>query len=115
MIRKSILLAVPALVLAACGGSAPDSTPETDAATAAAPEARKVTTLTASTAPFDHYFTVQGNVETDRLAQVFPMTQGTVYFINPPDDTVRQRRMWPFARQEQLIPGTRSIVATVAR
>jgi len=78
MIRKSILLAVPALVLAACGGSAPDSTPETDAATAAAPEARKVTTLTASTAPFDHYFTVQGNVETDRLAQVFPMTQGTV-------------------------------------
>ena len=36
-----------------------------------------MTTLTVDTAPFDH-FTVQGNVETDRMAQVFPMTQGTV-------------------------------------
>ncbi|MED5335291.1 MAG: hypothetical protein VX880_03185, partial [Bacteroidota bacterium] len=80
MIRTLSLLAVPALLLAACG--APDSTPAGDTPTpvegTATSDARKVTTLTVDTAPFDHFFTVQGNVETDRMAQVFPMTQGTV-------------------------------------
>jgi membrane fusion protein (multidrug efflux system) len=78
MIRTLLLLAVPALLLAACNApEAPaDSAPETGAS--AASDARKVTTITLETAPFDHYFTVQGNVETDRMARVFPMTQGTV-------------------------------------
>ena len=79
MIRTLFLLAVPALFLAACGAPA---APATETATgnpeATVSDARKVTTLTVGTAPFDHYFTVQGNVETDRMARVFPMTQGTV-------------------------------------
>ena len=79
MIRTLLFLAVPALFLAACGapdapaGDAPDSNVD-----AGYPDARKVTTLTLEAAPFDHYFTVQGNVETDRMARIFPMTQGTV-------------------------------------
>ena len=79
MIRTLLLLAVPALFLTACGapdapaGDAPN--PDVDLASG---NARKVTTLTLETAPFDHYFTVQGNVETDRMARLFPMTQGTV-------------------------------------
>ena len=81
MIRTSLFLST-ALLLTACGGSAPESAPEASEANAsAASEARKVTTLEAAPAPFDHFFTVQGNVETDRLAQVFPMTQGTVLRI----------------------------------
>lgn len=78
MIRTLLLLAVPALLLAACNApEAPaDSAPESGASVAS--DARKVTTITLETAPFDHYFTVQGNVETDRMARVFPMTQGTV-------------------------------------
>jgi RND family efflux transporter MFP subunit len=81
MIRTSLFLTAT-LLLTACGGSAPESAPETSGATApATSEARKVTTLQASVATFDHFFTVQGNVETDRLAQVFPMTQGTVLRI----------------------------------
>ena len=81
MIRSSLFLTAT-LLLTACGGSAPESAPETSGATApATSEARKVTTLQASVATFDHFFTVQGNVETDRLAQVFPMTQGTVLRI----------------------------------
>jgi RND family efflux transporter MFP subunit len=80
MIRSLSLLALPALLMASC--SAPDSTPTEAAAsgdpTVAAKDARKVTTLQVEAAPFDHYFTVQGNVETDRMAQVFPLTQGTV-------------------------------------
>ena len=81
MIRSSLFLTT-VLLLAACGGSAPESAPDTTQADApATSEARKVTTLQASIAPFDHFFTVQGNVETDRLAQVFPMTQGTVLRI----------------------------------
>ena len=79
MIRTLFLLAVPALFLAACGApEAPAgdaSNPNVDAGN---PDARKVTTLTLEAAPFDHYFTVQGNVETDRMARIFPMTQGTV-------------------------------------
>jgi len=78
MIRNILILAVSTAIFAGCGSPepAPDTTtsnPET-----AAKEGRKVTTLTITTAPFDHYFTVQGNVETDRMAQVFPMTQGAV-------------------------------------
>ena len=77
MIRTLLLLAVPALFLTACG--APDTpagdAPNTDVDQADA-NARKVTTLTLETAPFDHFFTVQGNVETDRMARLFPMTQG---------------------------------------
>lgn len=81
MIRTSLFLTA-ALLMTACGGSAPDSAAETTSTAApATSEARKVTTLQASIAPFDHFFTVQGNVETDRLAQVFPMTQGTVLRI----------------------------------
>ena len=81
MIRTSLFLTAT-LLLTACGGSAPESAPETSGATAPATSAaRKVTTLQASVATFDHFFTVQGNVETDRLAQVFPMTQGTVLRI----------------------------------
>ena len=93
MTRILFLLAAPALFLAAC--SSPDNTPE-DASPASNPEpnpidARKVTTLTVSTAPFDHYFTVQGNVETDRMAQVFPMTQGTIERIRVSEgETVRK-------------------------
>ncbi len=78
MIRTSLLLST-ALLLTACGGSAPESAPATNAP--AAKEARKVTSLDVAFAPFDHFFTVQGNVETDRMAQVFPMTQGTVLRI----------------------------------
>jgi membrane fusion protein (multidrug efflux system) len=79
MIRTLFLLAVPALFLAACGApEAPATETATDSPEATASDARKVTTLTVGTAPFDHYFTVQGNVETDRMARVFPMTQGTV-------------------------------------
>ena len=81
MIRKFILLAAPALFLVACGAS--DSTGDTPAANHGQDKAgaRKVTTLTTVAAPFDHFFTVQGNVETDRMAQVFPMSQGTVTHI----------------------------------
>ena len=80
MIRSISLLALPALLFASC--STPDS-PSTESAASTDPskavkDARKVTTLQVETAPFDHYFTVQGNVETDRMAQVFPLTQGTV-------------------------------------
>ena len=79
MIRTLFLLAVPALFLAACGTpEAPATETATDNPEATVSDARKVTTLTVGTAPFDHYFTVQGNVETDRMARVFPMTQGTV-------------------------------------
>lgn len=78
MIRTSLFLST-ALMLVACGGSAPEGAPSTEEiAVPTASEARKVTTLQAAVAPFDHFFTVQGNVETDRIAQVFPMTQGTV-------------------------------------
>ena len=92
MIRTLLLLAVPALFLAACG--APEApagdAPNTDVGQAD-DNARKVTTLTLETAPFDHYFTVQGNVETDRMAQVFPMTQGTVERIRVTEgETVRK-------------------------
>ena len=93
MIRTLSLLAVPALLLAACG--APDSPwpvmrPNTDVGTADG-NARKVTTLTVDTAPFDHFFTVQGNVETDRMARLFPMTQGTVERIRVTEgETVRK-------------------------
>ena len=78
MIRNLILLAVPAIMIAACSapeteGDTPTNTPESGTT-----DARKVTTLTVGNAPFDHYFTVQGNVETDRMAQVYPLTQGTV-------------------------------------
>ncbi len=91
MIRTSLFLST-ALLLTACGGSAPESAPEASEANAsAASEARKVTTLEATPAPFDHFFTVQGNVETDRLAQVFPMTQGTVLRIRVNEgETVRK-------------------------
>jgi len=93
MIRTLSLLAVPAILLAACG--APDSAPAGSAPApveeAATSDARKVTTLTVDTAPFDHFFTVQGNVETDRMAQVFPMTQGTVERIRVTEgETVRK-------------------------
>ena len=91
MIRTLSFLAVPALLLAACG--APDSAPTGDAPVEETPtsDARKVTTLTVDTAPFDHYFTVQGNVETDRMAQVFPMTQGTVERLRVTEgETVRK-------------------------
>jgi len=78
MIRTLPALAVPALLLSACG--APDA--PSDAAAMdqkqTTTDTRKVTTLIVGTAPFDHYFTVQGNVETDRMAQIFPMTQGTI-------------------------------------
>ena len=77
MIRTSLLLSSIALLLASCGG-APESAADTAAEAPTATEARKVTTLDVVVAPFDHYFTVQGNVETDRLARVFPMTQGTI-------------------------------------
>ncbi|MGB1074430.1 MAG: biotin/lipoyl-binding protein, partial [Flavobacteriales bacterium] len=92
MIRTLLLLAVPALFLAACG--APDApagdAPNTDVDQADG-NARKVTTLTLETAPFDHYFTVQGNVETDRMARLFPMTQGTVERIRVTEgETVRK-------------------------
>ena len=96
MIRSLSLLALPALLLASC--SAPDSTP-TESATngdsaTAAKDARKVTTLQVEAAPFDHYFTVQGNVETDRMAQVFPLTQGTVRRILVEEgQTVRKGQM----------------------
>ncbi|MCH1583065.1 MAG: efflux RND transporter periplasmic adaptor subunit [Flavobacteriales bacterium] len=80
MIRTSLFLST-VLLLTACGGSAPENAPTSATPAAAASEARKVTTLQATAAPFDHFFTVQGNVETDRLAQVFPMTQGTVLRI----------------------------------
>ena len=91
MIRTLSFLAVPALLLAACG--APDSAPTGDAPVeeTTTSDARKVTTLTVDTAPFDHYFTVQGNVETDRMAQVFPMTQGTVERLRVTEgETVRK-------------------------
>ena len=93
MIRTLTLLAVPAFLLAACG--APDSAPAGDTPApveeTATSDARKVTTLTVDTAPFDHYFTVQGNVETDRMAQVFPMTQGTVERLRVTEgETVRK-------------------------
>ncbi|MCH1575771.1 MAG: efflux RND transporter periplasmic adaptor subunit [Flavobacteriales bacterium] len=79
---RSTLLFTTAVLLTACGGSAPEGAPAaTEAAASTASEARKVTTITAEFAPFDHFFTVQGNVETDRLAQVFPMTQGTILRI----------------------------------
>ena len=92
MIRTLLLLAVPALFLAACG--APEApagdAPNTDEDQADG-NARKVTTLTLETAPFDHYFTVQGNVETDRMARLFPMTQGTVERIRVTEgETVRK-------------------------
>lgn len=78
MIRNLIFLAAPALLLFAC--TTPESAGEPTAIDQEQPktDARKVTTLTVGTAPFDHYFTVQGNVETDRMAQVFPLTQGTI-------------------------------------
>mgnify|MGYP001051844727 CR=1 FL=1 len=89
MIRTSLFLTT-ALLLTACGGSAPESAPATTNADASA-EARKVTTIQAEPSPFDHFFTVQGNVETDRLAQVFPMTQGTVLRIRVEEgQTVRK-------------------------
>ncbi len=78
MIRYSLLLTFPALMMAACSGPASENTSETVDAVPTTAEARKVTTLEASLASFDHHFTVQGNVETDRMAQVFPMTQGTI-------------------------------------
>lgn len=80
MIRNLFLLAVPALLFS-CGAPEPEAgAPETPALSegTAINDARKVTTLTVETGPFDHYFTVQGNVESDRLAQVFPLTQATV-------------------------------------
>jgi RND family efflux transporter MFP subunit len=40
-----------------------------------------VTALEARSSTFNHYFTVQGNIETDRNAQVFPETQGIVQSI----------------------------------
>ena len=81
MIRTSLFLST-ALMLVACGGSAPEGAPATaETVASTASEARKVTTLQATAAPFNHFFTVQGNVETDRIAQVFPMTQGTVLRI----------------------------------
>lgn len=74
---RSLLLLAPLFLLAACG--TPDSTEATPSESASpANDARKVTTLTVNLDSFDHHFTVQGNVETDRMAQVFPLTQGTV-------------------------------------
>lgn len=79
---RSTLLFTTAVLLTACGGSAPESATEpTEAPASSGSESRKVTTIEAVYAPFDHFFTVQGNVETDRLAQVFPMTQGAVLRI----------------------------------
>lgn len=91
MIRTSLFLTT-ALLLTACGSPAPEGAPATtEAAAPASAEARKVTTIKASPSPFDHFFTVQGNVETDRLAQVFPMTQGTVLNIRVEEgQTVRK-------------------------
>ena len=91
MIRTLLLPAVPALFLAACG--APEApagdAPNTDVDQADG-NARKVTTLTLETAPFDHYFTVQGNVETDRMARLFPMTRGPLSASASPKETVRK-------------------------
>lgn len=67
-----------ALLLVACGSPAEPGDSTTSAQPTETREARKVTTLEVRTAPFDHFFTVQGNVETDRMAQVFPMSQGAV-------------------------------------
>lgn len=91
MIRP-ILLFTTAVLLTACGGSAPESAPAaTEANGSTTTESRKVTTIEANFAPFDHFFTVQGNVETDRLAQVFPMTQATVLRIRVEEgQTVRK-------------------------
>lgn len=77
MSRLSLVCAASASLLIAC--SAPPPAPDSDD-TNPAPlsDARKVTTLEVQPAPFDHFFTVQGNVETDRIAQVFPMIQGAV-------------------------------------
>jgi RND family efflux transporter MFP subunit len=41
----------------------------------------QVTSFIATSSNFEHYFTVQGNIETDRNAQVYPETQGIVLNI----------------------------------
>lgn len=41
----------------------------------------QVTAVEASTSTFDHYFTVQGTVETDRNALIYPESQGVVTSI----------------------------------
>ena len=41
----------------------------------------QVTAVEAKPSSFNHYFTVQGNIETDRNAQVFPESQGVVKSI----------------------------------
>ncbi len=41
----------------------------------------QVTAFSATNSKFEHFFTVQGNIETDRNAQVYPETQGIVLNI----------------------------------
>lgn len=89
MNRTLAPLAIAALLLSSCGGN-DTPTPETTGDNTPV-KARKVTVLEVTPAPFDHFFTVQGNVETDRMAQVFPTTQGTVTRIRVEEgQTVRK-------------------------
>jgi membrane fusion protein, multidrug efflux system len=68
-----------AVILAACAGPAEDPNQvATQAPDLKAGSLVKVGVLTLAEAPFNHSFPVQGNVETDRNANVIPEFQGAV-------------------------------------
>ena len=73
---KYIFLSV---ILTACAGTAEDPTQDaTQAPDLKTSSLAKVGVITLVEAPFNHSFPVQGNVETDRNANVIPEFQGAV-------------------------------------
>jgi membrane fusion protein (multidrug efflux system) len=68
-------LTVLALALVQCGSPAEGAEPDSEAG---ASRLTRVGVMTLSTAPFSHAFAVQGNVETDRIANILAEFPGVV-------------------------------------
>lgn len=82
IMRYSLLTITTAIVLSSCGGDDSTDPTETSDTTAVAENKTIITATQLARTDFSHYFTVQGLVEADQNAQLFPEAAGKIISIS---------------------------------
>ncbi|MDC1221886.1 efflux RND transporter periplasmic adaptor subunit [Salibacteraceae bacterium] len=82
IIRYSLLTITAAIVLTSCGGGESSEQVASNDSTSTAENTTVITAMQLARTDFSHYFTVQGLVEADQNAQLFPEAAGKITSIS---------------------------------